>query len=79
MARFHADRAQREQVEAELEREAGLEPGDVTISCPAPGMALKEADILVDAGRGSPVQPLAAYLVALDAFRRGAAPGASPR
>jgi len=50
--RFHADRAQREQVEAELEREAGLEPGDVTISCPAPGMALKEADILVDAGRG---------------------------
>jgi HD superfamily phosphohydrolase len=57
--RFHADRAQRERVEAELEREAGLEPGDVTISCPAPGMALKEADILVDAGHGRPVQPLA--------------------
>ena len=50
--RFHADRAQRERVEAELEDELGLGPGDVIIYCPGPGMALKEADILVERGDG---------------------------
>lgn len=52
VARFHHDRAERERVEAELEREAGLDPGDVIIYCPGAEMALKEANILVDTGRG---------------------------
>jgi uncharacterized protein len=51
--RFHADRHERERVEAELEDELGLEPGDVIIYCPGSGMALKEADILVERGDGS--------------------------
>ena len=44
------DAAERERVEAELEREVGLEPGEVIVYCPAPEMSLKEADILVDVG-----------------------------
>jgi len=46
--RFHHDRGAREQVEAELERELGLEAGAVILYCPAADMALKEADILVE-------------------------------
>jgi HD superfamily phosphohydrolase len=52
VARFHHDRAERERVEAELEREVGLAPGDVIIYCPGAEMSLKEANILVDTGRG---------------------------
>lgn len=48
--RFHRDRAERERVEAELEQELGLEPGDLIIYCPAPGMAQKEAKVRVDLG-----------------------------
>lgn len=50
--RFHHDRAAREAEEAALEAALGLEPGDVIVYCPSPDMALKEADILVDAGGG---------------------------
>lgn len=50
--RFHHDRAERERVEAELEAEVGLDPGDVIVYCPGAEMALKEANILVDTGRG---------------------------
>ena len=50
--RFHQDAAQREAVEAELELELGLAPGQVIIYCPEPRMALKEADILVELGSG---------------------------
>lgn len=51
--RFHLDRAAREAEEAALEAALGLEPGDVIVHCPSPDMALKEADILVDAGGGA--------------------------
>lgn len=47
---YHDDRRQREGVEAELERRAGLEPGDLIIYCPTANMALKEANIPVDVG-----------------------------
>lgn len=47
---YHEDRLQRERVEAELERRAGLDPGDLIIYCPTAGMALKEANIAVDVG-----------------------------
>lgn len=50
--RFHHDRAERERVEADLEAACGLDPGDVIVYCPGADMALKVADILVDAGRG---------------------------
>jgi HD superfamily phosphohydrolase len=50
--RFHDDRAERERFEAELEAELGLQSGDVIVYCPAPGMSLKEANVLVDAGPG---------------------------
>lgn len=53
VARFHEDRAERERVEAELEREAGLAPGDAIVYCPAPGMALKEADVPVEVDGGA--------------------------
>jgi HD superfamily phosphohydrolase len=52
--RFHEDRAERERVEAELERETGLEPGDVILYCPSPDMALKEARVLVRVDGGAP-------------------------
>jgi HD superfamily phosphohydrolase len=52
--RFHADRSERERVEAELERECGLEPGDVLLYCPSPRMALKEAQVLVEVDAGPP-------------------------
>lgn len=48
--RFHAEPAAREQVERELERELGLDPGDVILYCPSPGMAKKEADVRVEVG-----------------------------
>ena len=57
VARFHADRAERERVESELEQELGLAPGSVILYCPAPEVSLKEADVLVDAGRDG-VRPL---------------------
>ncbi len=50
--RFHHDRTERERVEAELEAACGLDPGDVIIYCPGAEMALKEANLLVDTGRG---------------------------
>lgn len=50
--RFHADRAQREAFEAELEQTLGLPTGAVIVYCPAPSMALKEADVLVQAPDG---------------------------
>lgn len=50
--RFHHDRAEREAVERQLEAELGLDPGDVILYCPGADMALKEANILVDTGRG---------------------------
>ncbi|MCO5165981.1 MAG: HD domain-containing protein [Planctomycetes bacterium] len=50
--RLHHDRAERERVERELEAAAGLDPGDVIVYCPGAEMSLKEADILVDTGRG---------------------------
>ena len=53
--RFHQDRAQREALEAELERELGLDPGDVILYCPSRGMAQKEADVLVEVGRDQPL------------------------
>ena len=56
--RFHSDRAERERVEAELERELGFEAGDLIIYCPAPGMAQKEAKVRVDLG-GAEVVSLA--------------------
>lgn len=52
VARFHDDAAQREAVEAELEDELGLAPGQVILYCPEPRMALKEADIPVQLGNG---------------------------
>src|SRR5581483_10668324 len=52
--RFHEDRSERERVEAELERACGLEAGDVIVYCPAPHMALKEANVLVRTGEGPP-------------------------
>ncbi len=52
--RFHEDRAERECVEAELERETGLEAGDVILYCPSPDMALKEARVLVRVDGGAP-------------------------
>lgn len=52
VARYHRDRAGRERLEAELEQELGLEPGDVIVWCPGPEMSLKEADIPVDVGQG---------------------------
>lgn len=51
--RLHADRAAREAEEVALERELGLAPGSVILHCPAPDMALKEADVLVDTGGAS--------------------------
>jgi HD superfamily phosphohydrolase len=48
--RYHEDRRQRERVEAELERCAGLAPGDLIIYCPTASMALKEANIAVEVG-----------------------------
>ncbi|MGE0709836.1 MAG: HD domain-containing protein [Planctomycetota bacterium] len=55
IARFHTDRAERERVEAELEQELGLDPGDVILYCPSRGMAEKEASVLVDVGGAAPV------------------------
>jgi len=52
--RFHEDRAERERVEAELEREVDLESGSVLIYCPSPDMALKEARVLVRVDEGEP-------------------------
>ena len=48
--RFHTDRVERERVEAELEAELGLDPGDVILYCPARGMAQKEAHVRVEVG-----------------------------
>jgi HD superfamily phosphohydrolase len=56
--RFHLDRAERERTEAELEVEAGLEPGDALIYCPSPAMALKEAHVPVEVDAG-PLRSLA--------------------
>lgn len=55
IARFHRDPAQREGLEAELERDLGLEPGEVIIYCPARGMAQKEARVRVEVGDGEVV------------------------
>ena len=55
VARFHTDRAERERIEAELEREVGLDPGDVLLYCPSPHMALKEAHVRVEVGASEPV------------------------
>jgi uncharacterized protein len=55
IARFHREPAQREQVEAELERDLGLDPGEVIIYCPARGMAQKEARVRVEVGAGEVV------------------------
>jgi HD superfamily phosphohydrolase len=54
--RFHAQRGEREKVEAELEQELGLDAGDVILYCPSQGMAEKEANALVQIG--DDVQPL---------------------
>lgn len=58
IARFHRDSLERERVEAELEQELGLEPGEVIIYCPARGMALKEARVRVEV-RGGEIVSLA--------------------
>lgn len=50
IARFHRDPAERERVE--LERDLGLEPGQVILYCPARGMAQKEARVRVEVGGG---------------------------
>lgn len=52
--RFHEDPKERERVELELEREAGLDAGDVIVYCPSPHMALKEARVLVRVDEGPP-------------------------
>lgn len=66
VARFHEDRAERERVEAELERELGLPAGAVILSCPEPRMALKEAAIGVDVGGAEAVSLADLALVEVD-------------
>ncbi len=44
---YHANTAERARIEADLAREAGLEPGEVIVYCPSAGMQLKEADVRV--------------------------------
>ncbi|MBI4575044.1 MAG: HD domain-containing protein [Planctomycetes bacterium] len=57
VARYHEDLASRERAEADLERSAGLAPGQVIVYCPAASMALKEARVPVRVDRG-PARPL---------------------
>jgi hypothetical protein len=56
-ARFHFSPDQRGSAEAEIARQAGIEPYQVIVYCPSTGMSLSEAEVAVrlDGGR---VQPL---------------------
>jgi len=53
VASYHRDRAERERAERHLEKKLKLKPGELIIYCPAAGMALKEADVLVKIDRGA--------------------------
>lgn len=56
--RFHSDTAGRRRVERQIAAELGIPEAHVLIYCPAPDMALKEADVPVEVAPGE-VRPLA--------------------
>jgi len=51
--RFHHNPAQREELEAAVALEAGLRPDQVIVYCPAIGMSLPEAEVLVRLANGN--------------------------